>query len=64
MQKFLQALLFLLEHAKVLAEPSGAASFAGLTANSKRRGRAAVVISGGNITLQQIEVLQRDKSHR
>jgi threonine dehydratase len=57
--EILEAMLFLLEEGKILAEPSGAASFAGLMANSKRRGRAVVVVSGGNITRQQIEALQR-----
>ena len=36
-REILQATLFLLEHAKVLAEPSGAASFAGLLANPKKK---------------------------
>ena len=52
------AMLFLLEHAKVLVEPSGAASFAGLLANPKRRGKAVAVMSGGNVTLRQIEDLR------
>lgn len=54
----IQATLFLLEHAKVLVEPSGATSFAGLLANAKKRGKAVAVMSGGNATLQQIEGLR------
>ena len=57
-QDIIQATLFLLEHAKVLVEPSGATSFAGLLANPKKRGKAVVLMSGGNITLQQIEELR------
>jgi threonine dehydratase len=56
--EILQSMLFLLEEAKVLAEPSGAASFAGLLANPKKKGRAVVVISGGNITVDQIADLR------
>lgn len=55
----LEATFFLLERAKVLVEPSGAASFAGLLANSKRRGQAVAVMSGGNTTLSQIEEYRR-----
>lgn len=53
------AMLFLLEQAKVVVEPSGAASFAGLLANSNRRGKAVAVVSGGNVTLQQLEHLRQ-----
>lgn len=56
-----EAMLFLLEHAKVLVEPSGAASLAGLLANTKKRGKAAAVMSGGNVTLRQIEELRQDR---
>ena len=55
------ATLFLLEEAKVLVEPSAAESFAGLLANPRRQGKAVVVISGGNVTLRQIEELRRSK---
>jgi len=55
----LEAALFLFERARVLVEPSGATSFAGLLANTQRRGRAVAVISGGNVTLQQIEEHRR-----
>ena len=54
-REIVEAMVFLLEQAKILAEPSGAASFAGLMANTKRRGKAVVVASGGNVTLQQFE---------
>jgi threonine dehydratase len=59
-RQILESTVFLLEHARVLVEPSGAASFAGLLANTKRHGRAAAVISGGNITLHQIAELRRE----
>jgi threonine dehydratase len=55
----LDAVLFLLEHAKVLVEPSAAASFAGLLANPRKSGKAVAVMSGGNVTLQQIETLRQ-----
>ena len=58
-QAVLESMLFLLEHAKVLVEPSGAASFAGLLANSKRRGQGVAVMSGGNVSLRQIEELRQ-----
>jgi len=58
-QAVLESMLFLLEHAKVLVEPSGAAGFAGLLANSKRRGQAVAVMSGGNVSLRQIEELRQ-----
>lgn len=40
-RQILESTLFLLEPARVLVEPSGAASFAGLLANAKRQGCAA-----------------------
>jgi threonine dehydratase len=57
-REILAAALFLLEHAKILAEPSGAAGFAGLLANPRKKGKAVAVISGGNVTLEQIEALR------
>jgi threonine dehydratase len=50
----LESTLFLIESVKVLVEPSGAASFAGLMANPRRHGKAVCILSGGNVTLQQI----------
>ena len=41
-------------------EPSGAASFAGLLANSQRHGQAVAVMSGGNVNLRQIDTLRAD----
>ena len=58
-REILDATWFLLEYAKVLVEPSAAASFAGLLANPKRKGKALAVLSGGNVTLQQIEKLRQ-----
>jgi threonine dehydratase len=49
------AMFFLLERANVLVEPSGAASLAGLLMNPKRTGPGVAILSGGNITLQQID---------
>lgn len=57
-REILRSTLFLLEQAKVLVEPSGATSFAGLLANPKRKGRAVTVLSGGNMTLDQLSELQ------
>jgi threonine dehydratase len=50
-----EAMLFLLEKANVLVEPSGAASLAGLLMNTKRAGPSVAILSGGNITLQQLD---------
>ena len=58
-QEILEATFFLLERARVLVEPSGAASLAGLFANPNRTGRGVAVMSGGNITLSQLEELRR-----
>jgi threonine dehydratase len=49
------AMLFLLEKANVLVEPSGAASLAGLFMNTTRIGPSVAILSGGNITLQQLD---------
>ena len=56
----LEATQFLLEQCKVLVEPSGAASLAGLFSNPKKRGKAVAVLSGGNVTLQQIKEHRRN----
>jgi threonine dehydratase len=58
-RQIMDATLFLLEYAKVLVEPSAAASFAGLLANSGRKGESVAVMSGGNVSLQQIEDLRQ-----
>lgn len=58
-QDIIAATLFLLEHAKVLVEPSAAASYAGLLADTKKRGKAVAMMSGGNVTIQQIDGLRR-----
>jgi len=57
--KIIEALIFLLEHAKAFVEPSAAASFAGLLANPRRQGKAVAVMSGGNVSLQQIDAFRR-----
>ncbi len=58
-RKIIEAMLFLIEHAKVFVEPSAAASFAGILANTKRLGKAVAVISGGNVSLQQVDNFRR-----
>jgi threonine dehydratase len=58
-REIIDATWFLLEYAKVLVEPSAAASFAGLLANPRRKGKAVAVMSGGNVTLQQMEKLRQ-----
>ena len=58
-REIIDATWFLLEYAKVLVEPSAAASFAGLLANPMRKGKAVAVMSGGNVRLQQIEKIRR-----
>jgi threonine dehydratase len=63
-QEILSSTLFLLDHAKMLVEPSAAAALAGILANAKRQGRAVVIMSGGNITLQQLEELRESLRRR
>jgi threonine dehydratase len=58
-QAILDSMWFLVEHAKILVEPSAAASFAGLLANAKGGGPAVAVMSGGNVSLRQIEELRQ-----
>ena len=55
-----QAMLFLLERSKVMAEPAGAAAVAALLAGRitfPAGTRIAVVISGGNIDLSRLRTL-------
>lgn len=54
-RQIVEALVFLLEEAKVLVEPASATCFAGVLANPNKQGKVAVVLSGGNFTLQQLE---------
>lgn len=58
-REIIDATWFLLEYAKVLVEPSAAASFAGLLANPMRKGKAVAVMSGGNVRLEQIEKIRQ-----
>jgi threonine dehydratase len=58
-REILEATWFLLEQGKILAEPSGATSFAGLLARPGRRGPAVAVVSGGNVALQQLQELSQ-----
>lgn len=58
-REILEATWFLLEQGKILAEPSGATSFAGLLARQGRRGPAVAVVSGGNVALQQLQKLSQ-----
>jgi threonine dehydratase len=55
----IESTILLIENAKVLVEPSGGASFAGLLANPRKAGRAVCVLSGGNVTLRQLHEHQR-----
>jgi len=57
-REILEATWFLLEQAKILAEPSGAAGLAGLLANGRRKGPMVAVVSGGNVTLNQLQKLR------
>jgi threonine dehydratase len=62
-REILEATFFLLEQAKILAEPSGATSFAGLLARSARQTPAVAVVSGGNVSLEhllKLRQMQRD----
>jgi threonine dehydratase len=52
------ATLWLFRHAKLVVEPSGATSFAGLRkAASSRSGASVAVLSGGNISLETLRKL-------
>jgi threonine dehydratase len=58
-RQIVEAVLFLLEEAKVLVEPASATAYAGLLANPNKKGKTAVVLSGGNFTLKQLEEIRR-----
>ncbi len=58
-RQIVEATVLLLEQAKILAEPSGAASLAGLFINRARHGTAVAVVSGSNIAPQQIDQYRR-----
>jgi threonine dehydratase len=58
-REILEATWFLLEQGKILAEPSGATSFAGLLTRQGRNGPAVAVVSGGNVALQQLQKLRQ-----
>jgi threonine dehydratase len=57
-EEILAAMRLLLKEAHVLAEPSGAASLAGLVNRYKPRGKdenVVIVISGGNVSLKLLQ---------
>ncbi len=56
-REIIAATLFLLEHAKVLAEPFGSARLAGLLANPRKK--AVALIRGANVALERVEALRR-----
>ena len=59
-----QAMLFLLERSKIMAEPAGAAAVAALLAGKvsfEPGARVAIVISGGNIDLSKLRTLLPEK---
>lgn len=58
-RQILEATLFLVKEGKLMVEPSGATSLAGLINNPRRQGQAVAVVSGGNVTLEQIEGFQQ-----
>lgn len=51
----MEATLLVIERSKLWVEPSGASSVAGLLANRKGKGSAVAILSGGNVTLQQVQ---------
>jgi threonine dehydratase len=58
--QIIDAVLWLYSNAKIVAEPSGAASVAAaLTAKPRLRGPVVAIVSGGNMGLDKLEELRR-----
>jgi threonine dehydratase len=53
------ALRFLFERLKLVVEPSGAVGLAALLAGKVRSARPAVVLTGGNVGIEQLGALTR-----
>src|SRR5262249_44162597 len=61
--QIVDAVLWLFERAKIVAEPSGAAAVgAGLAGLAGGAGPAVAIISGGNVSLDRLESLRRDRA--
>ena len=56
--QIVDAVLWLFTSAKIVAEPSGAATVAAAL-NGAARGVTVAIISGGNISLEKLEELRR-----
>ena len=59
-EQIVAALRFILERAKLLVEPAGAAAFAGLlsgTVKVPQESRAIAILSGGNIDFGKLKSL-------
>jgi threonine dehydratase len=61
--QIVDAVLWLFERAKIVAEPSGAATVAAALAGlAGVDGPAVAIISGGNVSLEKLESLRRDRA--
>jgi threonine dehydratase len=58
-QQIIDAVLWLDRHAKMVVEPSGAASVAAALAGAGTPGPAVAIVSGGNIDAQRLEEFRR-----
>ncbi len=56
--QIIDAVLWLFTSAKIVAEPSGAATVAAARATGNTYGRTVAVVSGGNISLEKLEELR------
>jgi threonine dehydratase len=59
-QQIIDAVLWLDRHAKIVVEPSGAASVAAALAGAGTPGPAVAIISGGNIDRERLEEFKRE----
>jgi threonine dehydratase len=63
--QIIDAVLWVFAHAKIVAEPSGAAAVAAALAGAAAvTGPVVAIVSGGNMGIEQLEELRRTKTHR
>jgi threonine dehydratase len=63
--QIIDAVLWVFANAKIVAEPSGAAAVAAALAGAAAvNGPVVAIVSGGNMGMEQLEELRRNKTHR